>query len=185
MGAAVRAARSWDRLLAGPVPHPRWPAARLLLLHARPFRRGRVRAHVGELPAVGRPSVPAGAAHFAPDRADLDRARPASWVPDGLLHRDSAEEAPARAADAGDPALLDELPDPDLLVDRAAQPNPPGQPAAWRVPRRAPVAAVQRGLDRGRPGLRIPPADDPADLLLDRASRRGAARGSPRPVPAR
>ena len=76
-------------------------------------------------------------------------------------------------AAAGDPAVLDELPDPDLRLDDPAQPEGPDQPRprTARADRRAVGDPLQRLRGRPRARVRLPPADGAADLRGARAPR--------------
>ncbi len=63
------------------------------------------------------------------DRGGLDRARADRRLSDRLWHGARAGLAPADAADAGHPAVLDLVPDPRLRLDRHPQAGGPAQPA--------------------------------------------------------
>jgi hypothetical protein len=64
------------------------------------------------------------------DRRHLDAADAADRLSRCLRHGAGPAQHPPDAADAGHPALLDELPDPRLRLDRHPQAGRPAEPAA-------------------------------------------------------
>ena len=88
------------------------------------------------------------------------------------------------AADPRDPAVLDELPDPHVRMDRAAQPRGHRQRRAARTRHRSTsrwACSTPTCADRARPAVCLPAAHDPAAVRIDRATRPRAARGLRQP----
>ena len=65
---------------------------------------------------------------------DLDASDAAGRLSDRLRHGARAGDDAPDAADAGDPAVLDLVPDPRLRLDRHPEARGPAQPAAARPP---------------------------------------------------
>ena len=172
-GAAAGAGPHLARALPGGADRH---GARLQLLRARHLRRHRHGLQRRELRPRRRPALLRHPAQVAPHRGDRDRSGAGHRLSGGLSDRDCAE-APADTA-ARHASVLEQLPDPDLRLDRAAQPRGPDQQRASlaRPGRRALAAALQRHRPRDRPGLRLPAVHGPAALRLDRPAQPIAVR---------
>ncbi|MFC7766748.1 ABC transporter permease [Leucobacter soli] len=159
---------------------PRRTAARLLLLHARPLRRRAVHLHDGELREAARSALRRRDRPIRGYGAARHPARAAHRLPDRLRDHPDPGALAHHRADRHRPAVLDQLPDPHLRLDPAAQQRGHREPVAdgARDHRRAAPAALQLGRRRGGPALHVPAVDDPASLRLaagDRPSLREAA----------
>ena len=164
--------RAGLRVLARVVPAAGRSDPRLQLLPAERDRRHRLHVHPGQLRPRGRPAVPEGAGVLGPHRAAHHPDRARARLRGRLLHRDALGAVADPAAGADRAAVLDEPVDPHLRVDRAAQQRRADQsrPAGLRGDRRLAPPPQQRVRDRRRAALRLPAADDPAALRVDRAA---------------
>ena len=120
-----------------------------------------------------RPGLPADVPQLAPLRGDHDDPVPRHRLPRRVLDLSIRRAAQGPAAHPRDAPVLDELPDPDLLVDRSfarqrcrelAAPDDRADPGADHPHEHGP-------LGDPRDDVRLPAVRDPAAVRLDRPAR--------------
>src|SRR5689334_15044178 len=162
------------------------PGAGPLVRHqfARPRAAGRARRELRQLQAaVHRRSLSRRLAVLAAHRRTLDARHAAAGLSHGLRHRPGAAVAAPAAADAGDPAVLDLVPDPRLCVDGPAGRERHPQPGPALVgPGAQPGHHPRHRMgDPSRHHLRLPAVHGAAALQQPREARLGPARSRVRP----
>jgi hypothetical protein len=155
------------------------------LRHQRSRCRAADRAWLqpGELQApVHRRSLPRRVAELAAYRRHRHARHPDPGLPDGLRHRAFAAAPAAGAADAGDLAVLDVVPDPRLCLDGVAgrERHPQPVPALDRYRRRSGHHPWHRMGGAARHRLRLPAVHGAAALRHAGEARSQPARGGGR-----
>src|SRR5215218_2442602 len=129
--------------------------------------------------AVGRRPLLAGGPRLGAHRARLDGAPAPCRLPDGLRHVSRLGRRAPDPRRARGPAVLDELPDPGLCLDRHPQARGAAEPPAHRLRAHRGAAVDPQHHDGGlyRHRLCLSALHGAAALRLARAARPGADRG--------